>query len=489
MVSPDKIIAKIHPGYKEAIWENELQYETTIENLEPIYFWIIDFTQAIGFKNLQKLSDNFTASPGSSYFADLGARATRMQEESMKILGYVNTVTKSVVNLIYDLKDFEMRLKNYDEYKSKDPKKKESGMLALKQMWMATVDARRGMGSLDNMAHQYGFTLLRPAFMAADSVDKLEKDGGLDINDMVRRILKPRLQEFFDWAEISEKELRQRYSIERSYLKNQIETLKLYTSWVKPYLRASEQLRMKEQNTPSLVSVFGSMVLDLELFGVGGAYDVESAVISKELPQAFKKLAKKMRTYHPILLINFSFRTHPTQQALHSGRVTIKFKAYTLNEDEILLFNKLKEEDDLSDIFAATNVTWDTLNALKDDIERFTKEEKKKREEEEGGSSFAGIFSSFKETFGFKKTPEKKKDDTSEKIKFLKEQGVPPDSYEELIIRQLTGVGAAESCLKIYDTFKKSKGMATFPNPIEEVDVIKRIRGKIARIESMKEVK
>ena len=73
------------------------------------------------------------SSPGSGHFADMGQRATRLQEEGMKILGGLNQVIKSSLNLVYDLKEFEIRLDHYKDAKSEDPKKAEEGLLALKQ--------------------------------------------------------------------------------------------------------------------------------------------------------------------------------------------------------------------------------------------------------------------------------------------------------------------------------------------------------------------
>src|SRR3989338_4004821 len=137
----DDLISKVAPHYsKGPIWENKVVYDTSVSTLEPLYFWIIDFLA--GYKP-EKLVDNFTAAPGSSYFSDLGARATKMQEEGMKILGSVNLVVKSIINLVYDLKNFEQRIKEYERAKSGNPGEREAGILSLKQIWMDSVDSLR----------------------------------------------------------------------------------------------------------------------------------------------------------------------------------------------------------------------------------------------------------------------------------------------------------------------------------------------------------
>jgi hypothetical protein len=479
----EELIAKVNPRYGEPIWENEMNYETNLENLQPVYFWIIDFAQTLGFKNLEKIKDNFTASPGSSYFADLNARARTMQEESIKIMGYVNTVIKSITNLIYDLKEWDMLLKDYDNANSKSLKEKEVGILSLKQRWMSTVDAKRGMGSIDNMAHQYGFTILRPAFVAAKSAEDIDK---MDLNDLVKRALKPRVAEFFEWVEMSEIEMRKRYNIEKSYLKNQIDTLKLYTSWVKPYLASAEQLRMKVGETPSLVSVFSTMVLELELLGSPqDKVDIADRVVAKDLPRNFKRIAGRIRPFYPVILINFSFRTFPTQQSMLSGKVKISFKAYAFNGDEMLYLKKLRKDKEMEDLFGVTSITQETLNQLKDDIEKYTKDEEKKEE-----SMFSGIFEGFMETLGVRRKKEEKKAKEGEftpeeeaKLKsFEEKKEVPKDSYEESVVRELVETDAGALCFKIYDVFKKARGMASFVSPFDEPDIMNRLREKRAQI-------
>ena len=287
----DDFIKKVSPYYSQGpIWENTITYDTNTGALEPLYYWIIDFMA--GYEP-EKIVDNFTAAPGSSYFADLGARATRMQEEGMKILGMVNTVIKSIINIVYDLKNFDQRLEEYDRLKSEDKGTRENGRNALKQIWLNSVDSLRGMGSLNNMAQtpQPGFTLLRPAFMVARSANDVDT---MDLNKIVKRILKPRVAEFETWMKLSEKELRKRYMVQKSYLKSQVATLKLYSRWVAPYLKAAEQLRMKENTEPGLVSVFGAMILQLELLAKKKVKVVEDAK-AKNLPPYFAKIAKNMR--------------------------------------------------------------------------------------------------------------------------------------------------------------------------------------------------
>ncbi|MEM2605163.1 MAG: hypothetical protein QXI41_01245, partial [Candidatus Pacearchaeota archaeon] len=207
----EKILKEIkkvtQPSRQEPLWHSKLVYDSTAEQLEPIYFWILDFMQEGGME-VEKLVDTFSASVGGGYFSELGAKASKMQEEAMKILGAVNTVLKSIINLLYDLKEFEIRLQIYKDLK--DPKKKDAALLALKQIWMDKVDIQRGRGSINVMTSDLNFMTLRDAFMAAKSVEDVDK---MDLNERVKRVLKPRLAEFFDWVKRSEKELTTRFEL------------------------------------------------------------------------------------------------------------------------------------------------------------------------------------------------------------------------------------------------------------------------------------
>src|SRR3989304_5694388 len=158
--------------------EHRLVYDSSSETLEPIYFFILDLMNDFRFE-VKKLVDNFSSSPGSGHFSELGQRASVMQQQGTKILGDVNTVLRSVLNIIYDLKEFRIRLSHYDSLK--DPKRKEAATLALKQIWMDKVDITKGNSSIKAMAlGQVGFQTLIHAFLAAKDEKDVEK---MDLND------------------------------------------------------------------------------------------------------------------------------------------------------------------------------------------------------------------------------------------------------------------------------------------------------------------
>lgn len=441
------------------IWEHTITYESGSEQLEPVYFWILDFMRDMGFE-VEKLIDNFSTTVGGGYFSEMGTKATKMQEEGMKILGGINTVMKSIINLLYDLKEFEIRLNQYELAESKDPQERESGILGLKQIWLDKVDAQKGYGSINAMTRgDIGFITLRDAFMAAKTVEDVDK---LDLNDRVKRVLKPRVAEFLEWQKRSKIELKKRFEIEKNYLKSQVGSLKLYTRWAKPYLKAAEQLSMTEKKLtePALVNAFSTLLLELTVLGKQ-KINLKKEAEAKNLPYSFRDV-KLRKPYYACVLVSFNFRGIPQRvsQAGHyafGGRVDISFKAFALSEDELAVLAEEMKKQDFQDALKLVEITTEeSLKQLTEDLDHFLEE---KKEEEKPKGFFEVLFGKSEE-----KRKEKEKSKKPKTVKDLKK-----DTFEESIVRMYAEQVAASSCFKIYDIYKKSHGMASFAEPMWEL--------------------
>ncbi|MEK6890708.1 MAG: hypothetical protein AABX03_01075 [Nanoarchaeota archaeon] len=449
---------------QKPVGEHQITYDSSSETLEPIYFWILNFMNNLFGGKVEKLIDNFSSSPGSGHFSELSQKRTIMQDNVMKTLGAVNQVIKSIINIIYDLKDFEIRLSHYDAAKSKDKDKARAATLALKQIWMDNVDIKRGRGSINMLAQDLSFITLRDAFMAAETIKDVKN---LDLNERVIRILAPRLEEFSKWKELSEDELRKRFNIEKNYLKSQVNTLQLYSRWVKPYLKSATQLEMNSDldKNPALVTAFNTIYLQLNLFGKN-KFEFDEAIISKALPQGVKK---PKREYYSCVVVDFSFQGIPQKAGQHyvfGGRAVVNFKAYALNEDEITaLYQELKKSDVNDVLKLIEGSTTESLDELKKDIDYFLNkdkldEEKEKKRKENDINPFSALFN-----FKIFKTKEEKEKGKKEKQIDIK--SIKKDNYVESVIRELTKKSATETCFNIYDVYKKAHGMASHDNPFE----------------------
>ncbi len=448
----DEDIKSVKP---KSLLSYKITYDAQTNQLEPVYYWLLDFVQDARF-SVKKLTDNFMATPGSGSFDEYGRKMGTMQEKASYYLGAINQVTKSILQIIYDLKEFELRLKHYEHTRSKDKNEKEAGMLAIKQVWLDQVDMKRGTGSVHQMSYQVGYTTLRELFMICNSVEEVKKQELA--NEQVKRVLIPRISEFLQWKELSEKELTKRFEIEKSYLRTQVETLKLYTSWARPYIRAAEQLRQKGFETnAAMVNAFSTSMFELTFMG--------TKKVSLDKP--FKDYKLK-RDYLSCLLISFTYRGHYSQRVSQrgdmaygfGGRVDITFDAYSLNSEEIKLFEKLREKQDLSTGFSFIQKETDNaLSQLQEDIDHFLDEDNKKggeeKKKEDDINPFSALISIFTgELFSSKK--EEKKE--LESLKDIKK-----DNYVEGYAREIAANGAKEFLYTVYDVYKKAHGMASSP--------------------------
>ncbi|HRZ85508.1 MAG TPA: hypothetical protein P5277_01885 [Candidatus Paceibacterota bacterium] len=445
---------------KGSLQSHEITYDSPSETLEPVYFWILDMMDGIFGGNVQKISDNFSATPASGYFSELGIKKTQMQKNVTETMSLVNNMIRSIINIVYDLKDFEIRLSHYDAAKSKDKNIAEAGNLALKQIWMDNVDIKKGQGSINGMASgNLMFVTLRDAFLYINSVEDVQK---ADLNERVKRILEPRIAEYLKWKELSEIELRKRFSIEKNYLKSQVNSLKLYSRWVRPYLNAATNLEMKEDyGNPALVNAFSTVYLELTLMG-RREIDYDDAVLSYQIS---KKTKKPKRKYYSVVVIDFKFRGIPQkvgQNYALGGRVNLMFKAYAMNDEELKVFDQEMKKADINDVLKLIDgSTTESLDVLRKEIEYFINDEKEEKKEEKKSNNNDNPFSAL---FSFLKKDEKKeeKKDLEIDVKKLKK-----DNYAEGLMRELAGVSAKETCFSVYDVYKKAHGMASHDSPFE----------------------
>ncbi|MEK6848909.1 MAG: hypothetical protein AABX65_04755, partial [Nanoarchaeota archaeon] len=453
------VVKKINKRYEDEkfVEEHKIIYDSPNETLEPIYFWILDFMNQVAGKT-EKLVDNFVASPGSGQFGEIGQRISVMQQNATKIMGDINTVIKSIINIIYDLKEFETRLEQYKLAKSKDKNEAEAGLLSLKQIWMDSVDVKRGNSSIKGMAAQFSFVTLIDAFMSAKSANEVDK---MELNDRVKRILKPRMYEFMQWKDSSEKELEKRYNLEKTYLKSQVSSLKMYTRWAKPYLRAAAQLEMQDSKNPALVKAFSTSVFELTVLG-SKEVKLDSIIADKLLPKSL--LGQKLkREYYSCVLTDFFFRGIPQRtnqgQYIYGGRAEVTIRGFCLNGEELAVFKKELDNSDLNQALKlATDMTDESLKTLQEDLENYAgikpeknKDEKKEKMDEKKSSE--DDINPFTAIFGSKKKDDKKEDITSDKIK--------PDTYIEERIREIATSQAKGAAFNIFDIYKKAHGMAS----------------------------
>lgn len=455
-----EIIRDVIPHYKKKGGpdaEHKLSYQSFAETLEPVYYFILDFMDELGLEK-EKLVDTFTDTPGGAHFSETGLKMQRMQEEASKMMANIGIVLRSVLNIVYDLKEFKIRLKYYDDSRSGKKTTKEAAILALKQIWMDKVDMNKGNSSIKAMAlGQAGFQTLIDAFLAAEKPEDSDK---LDLNDRVKRILKPRLQEFYIWLKESEKELRKRYSLEKTHLKSQVNNLKLYSRWVKPYMLAAKDLEKKDQRrNPNIVGAFDNIILELTIIGKS-KLDVQSAALDGVIPRDLEKMRLK-KDYYSCSLVDFNFRTVPKQGnyiGKFLGRVDVTFRAYALSADELKKIDEEIDKSDLGDVFSLIEgTTTESIEKMEEEINMFLDETDPDSEEEEPEDD-SNPFKALIGLYGKKEDKKEKSSGSKKSPVFVKED----DWIEKTHLRPAATETAISKTFLLFNVYKKAHGMLNF---------------------------
>lgn len=430
-------------GLKNPIEKHSMEYDNFAGNtLEQIYFWLLDYINK-EYDSSDKLVDNFSSATGSAHFGDMTIRMSQLQQTAQRNFELANTVIKSLINLVYDLKDFKLKLADYSNRHSKNSDIRKAAILSLKERWMDQVDARRGQASIRSLTSQLDFVTLLNGFMASNSLEDVKK---IDLNDIVRNVLMQRLSEFFKWVDESEKQLKTRYELEKKYLKTQADSIKLYSRWAKPYLQAIKQLEQNQASNSALVTVFETTMLELTLLGKK-RYIIEPDISMNNLPKSFRKFMGKNYQYFVVLELKFRSSPQKSQYAggfTFRGKVYLEMTSYALTENELKVLKEEVEKNDFGDLMSLIGgSTEGSLDTMQDDIKEFLEEEKKEvKKESNNVNPFTALFSSSK--------------------KEKKNEGVTKDSDPEKAIRNQAIIKGRLECRKFYNAFKGSYDMPSF---------------------------
>ncbi len=406
--------------------ENRLVIEQMQTSAESFYFWMLNFLrdpQTLGY-NVEKISDVYSATESSSYFGNIEARKSFQQERASGYLATIGSMTKSMFQMIRELRMMDERLDYYEKSTAKRQKSEsedklwerhESAEIALKGIWVDLVEGGpESATSVFGLARKVGYVILPDLFFKVNPMDgskgidrevnKLKEEG---INERVRSVLKNKLFQYYTWKERTHKELQVRKRFVLKAFNQHYQTIKMYMHWLKPYLRHITRLEMAELNVPELVTAFESTKIEVVLVASRKSYEVETDL--GYVKRDYKK-------YIPVIRVKFSFSTLPEMAfqkeyqhrgAVHAGRTEITIQSFVVDKESFEDYKKKKETEDL-EILAAVSSSIDELRLemeeyLKEAGALAEKEEAKKAGPEQKGilDPFISIFSGFKEIFSF----------------------------------------------------------------------------------------
>ncbi|HIP66556.1 MAG TPA: hypothetical protein EYH09_00295 [Candidatus Nanopusillus sp.] len=375
-------------GDKHKLLEVKLIYDQSQFRLETFYFWLVDFLRD-GLKlNVEKVSDAFGASAGSFFLGNLGQRMTALLNQGKSLGETINAIARTIISILNEYKLVETRVRLYDDIKSSNPERALAAFKALKSIWMDNVDSQKGGSSLLNLRSRLSFATIADIFMMYELPSKLRElyaKGVISkelyeelskrnlesleekkiINQKVLNIVKSRLEEFYNWIELSEKEIRARRDILKAYLIHEINAFVFYTEFARPYFRLARKLLMKDYNTPDIANVFETAIIELTLLATGGEKEIEEWDDKKDDTRKIK--------YIPLYEVSMRLRALPTiatqsgNNFMYSyiGRTDFYFRSYLITKEEL---DEIRVSEEIEDLLYIQGMTEDFLRAVSEAI-------------------------------------------------------------------------------------------------------------------------
>jgi len=381
---------------KHKILEIKLIFDNPNIKMEQIYFWLVDFIRDSLKMDINKLSDDFTSSVGSSFFGEMGQRLTNVLNNARSLAELINGLTRTIISILNEYKQLYSIYVLYENLLSKDPKDSEetiASYLELKDRWLSYVDSARGAGALRNLQASR-FPSIIDLFLLADLKSELEKfknkkligevlynslfnnqentvprdlnellDNGI-INRRIYNLLSSRLIEFYSWLENNRKILYDRIILLKSYLKHELSSLLYYVEFAKPYFKFARKLLQNPDQPVDVVNAFETSIINISLMAN------QKEIKVKDYDEKEGKEIEK--SYIPLYEIDMKARAIPTvvgrsdtYTKMYSflGRIDIVLRAYLVEKDEYDSIIINQESEDLAYI---TGLTDDYIKSMSD---------------------------------------------------------------------------------------------------------------------------
>ncbi len=454
----------IPTGYPKPLKRYWLRYATASKSIEETYFWVLNCLRvSLGFKDIVKIMDVSAASPHSTFFGVSTQRAGAYQDKISQYLATIGKMVKELFQIVRELRILDERLSYYNDSFDYESASRESAEITLKGIWIDMVEGgAKSPASVYGMARELEFTVLPDLFFSthpktSKDVDKAVNE--LKFNRKVKEVVKRKLRAFLAWKEETYKELKNRRKFTLKFMRQHYDVIKMYMSWVKPYLKYVKMLRSSEKkmDSPDIVGAFENSMVEIEF-------------LAKRIPVEPTSGKVKNKVYKACVLMNFQFSTTPDMKfisesyqrgPIHAGQVDIKMRAYAWTDKHIekYIAYRNKEDMELLGDFVDGSISA-AMDALGEEFERYLKESgeevKEKQEEKPKQDSvldpFLSIFNGFKEIkTAFAGTGSGSKDE-GPKLTKIQEENEKKDAKGN----------ATGAMWLVYKNFRKAHGMISW---------------------------
>lgn len=450
-------IQKVKSGYPEPLGRYRLYVEGFNISIEEPYFWLLDYLKYMwGYSHIDKIVDMFAAAENSAFFGVSQQRIGLQQDKVSQYLATIGKMVKELFQLVRELRILDERLGYYQDSFTMS-KSSESAEITLKGIWVDMVEqGAKNPASVYGMAREVQFTTLPDLFFSThpnrqEDVDEVvDRDRG-QFNRKVREVLKRKLRTFLAWKEHTFEELKTRRLFTLKYLRQHYEIIKMYMTWVKPYLKNIQRLHMDltKMDSADILAAFETSMIEVEILA--------------RKPVAKVTYGGVETNVHQCILVHLLFRTRPEMSyqqegyqrgPIHVGRVMMNFRAYAWTDKEIELYKKYKDMEDFKLMGMIDGAVKAAMDALGDELLRYLEQagehiEREKPNEVKLPSAVprASILKGFKEMF------------TSASKVSGPRRAKADEEFKLSLAKKKAGSGAKSSMWNIYHHFKKHHGM------------------------------
>jgi len=346
-----------------------LVFESYNASMEETYYWFLNHVQQDqAYASVEKLIDTMTAAEHSSIWGLQMQKLGLQQDKVSQYLAIIGKMTKELFQIVREIRILKERLAHYELSKEGN----RAADTALKGYWVDLVEGGgKNPASIYGLAQQVGFITLPDLFFNTvvgngDDVDKeIERQAG-DFNLKVKEVLRRKLQQYVLWRKHTEEELRSRHTFTLRYLRQHWNSIKLYMSWAKPYLRNIKRLQTEERhrNDPEVISTMESATMEIE-------------ILAKKPP---------IKGHHPVVLMHFMYRVRPAmlfqseyqKGPVHVGRITVTLRGYGWTPDQVEAYKQYRKDEDFELLGYVDGSIEAAMDALGDDLVKYLEEAEQK---------------------------------------------------------------------------------------------------------------
>jgi len=459
-------------GFPKSLRNCRLSWEVYDLSLEEPYFWLLDYFKD-GFPIIEKIEDSFAAAENSAFFGVTQQRLGAQQDRVSQFLATMGKMVKELFQMVRELRIIDERLGYYDAIEAELVKpieqRSKTAEITMKGLFVDLVQGGgKSAASVYGMARELEFITLpdlffdAPPFKNVQELDHFLESLKENFNKNVRRVLQRHLGQYTEWKKRTHQEHQNRKKFQLAYLGQHFDIIKMYLTWIKPYLRHARSLSMKEKSltSPELISAFEGSLLDVEILARRrkslGKFPVEEN----------GKIVEKEKGVNSCVLVTFNYRTRAelkVQQEsyqrgpVHIGKMVVTFRAYAWTDQQLENYKALKQKELFELLGDVSSSVQQAMEALGDQLFRYLEEAKGKKTEEKKSNKKPESKKTFMEKFlGDFYTPKRAKGPniSAKQLKLLQDK-------EKDELKGMAG-GAVFHAFNAHHLFKKAHRMAAW---------------------------